>query len=391
MYKVGLSDVDSLVKCFLKIETSVKNTDPRNISPRSDRFLSIIGPYVSALEHALIKMPFLIKGLDRGGRRRKLDLLKGFTHFAEIDYARFDQCINHEIINHVEHTLLTLPFDDDPDAYLFRLCLHLALVVKGISESGIRYMKRGTRCSGDAHTSIANALLNIFLTFMALVDVRPDRWVALVEGDDGVVGMDDDLAEEMDSRFAIIPTLGFGLKLEHRQGIQQVTFCGTYLAHGDYYSDPFRSLAKFGTALGEGRPEVLLLAKAYSYAYMNPRTPMISAICRCIVRVLGHLRVPHRVLKREMDSMYNLRMMTDSAVGGINVAKVIGNFRTAEPTAELRAAFALRTGLTPRFQLEYERWWDRCSYIPNLVPRLPGEVNLDNNGTLMGNVNDYML
>lgn len=386
--QIPLNDLDALVKCFLKIETSTKNTDPRNISPRSDRFLSILGPYISSLEHEMARLPFLIKGLDRKARARKLRILNGYTHFAEIDYSRFDQSINHEIINHVEHTFLTLPFDDDADSNLFRICLHFALVTKGISEVGIRYTKRGSRCSGDAHTSIANAIVNIFLTFMALSDVPPDKWTAFVEGDDGVVGLDDDTAKQMDERFSIIPTLGFGLKIEKRTGIQMVTFCGTFLTNDGYYSDPFRSLAKFGTALGDGDVRALLLAKAYSYAYLNDDTPMIGAICRCVVRCLGHIKVSNRVMEREMKTMYNLVNMFE---GPVNYKLVRERFTTREPSAEKRAAFALRTGLSPRFQVEYEKWWDRQQYIPSTLPRLPGEVTLDNNGTLTGDVNEFML
>ena len=95
---VPLSKRDATVKNFLKIETSVKDIDPRNISPRSDRYLSFVGPFISALEHSYADLDFLVKGLSTEQRNTKLTYLLNYDTYIETDYTRFDRHISQPIL-----------------------------------------------------------------------------------------------------------------------------------------------------------------------------------------------------------------------------------------------------------------------------------------------------
>lgn len=174
---------DAVVKNFLKIETSTNLTDPRNISPRSDEFLCVIGPTIAAIEHRLCAAPFLVKGIDCHARDRKLSSghrpLSSFSHFVETDYSRFDLSISLEYLQDVETVFLTANADEQ-----FRNCYFLAFQTTGVNEIGLSYRVTGTRCSGDAHTSIANGLINHFNTWLVFQNLPPNSWVSFHEGDE---------------------------------------------------------------------------------------------------------------------------------------------------------------------------------------------------------------
>lgn len=87
--KMGISRRDALVKNFIKRETTEKYVDPRNISPRSDEFLVVMGPHVSALEKFAGECQYLVKGLGLKDRAKKMETIMGYGSYLEVDFKRF--------------------------------------------------------------------------------------------------------------------------------------------------------------------------------------------------------------------------------------------------------------------------------------------------------------
>lgn len=274
----------AVVKNFLKIETSTNCTDPRNISPRSDEFLCIIGPFVSAIEHRLIDAPFLVKGLSISDRDVKLGCvgrgLQHYPYYIETDYSRFDMSISLEYLEDVENVLLTSCFDDDD----YNKCFELAMRTRGICDIGLTYEVLGTRCSGDAHTSIGNGLINYFNTWLAFENLPTGSWTSVHEGDDGLIGLDSQVVDAAMYNLHLFPVLGFQLKVLRFRCFSQTTFCGRWLAADSAgvvsMCDLPRTLSKFHTICSDGDERSLLLAKCLSYYHTDRATPILGS-CYC--------------------------------------------------------------------------------------------------------------
>jgi hypothetical protein len=105
--QLGVGKPDALVKCFVKVETSTKMVDHRNISPRSDNFLAVLGPHIAAVEHAALGAGYLVKGLDLKQRLKKMIALTEYKHFLVTDFSRFDRHISYQILQIVEYYVLS--------------------------------------------------------------------------------------------------------------------------------------------------------------------------------------------------------------------------------------------------------------------------------------------
>nr|UDY80902.1 MAG: RNA-dependent RNA polymerase [Lake Sinai virus 3] len=363
------------VRNFIKVEPMAKCSDPRNISPRNDATLATLGPYFSAIEHRASSLPFLIKGCDIPARAVKMSSLLGWPDYYEIDYSRFDLSISAEVISQYEHAWVSLVYP--PSAHPgFWQTLVSTLITSGVSEYGITYSLPGSRCSGDPHTSVGNGLLNAFLTWLITFD---KDCAYFCEGDDGIIGCSPPIGDEVE----IIPDLGFMLKMEHYNHIDECSFCGMYLldARGTLkmYSDPLRTLSKIHVCCADGSPNNLIVAKALSVLNLNPSTPIITAFCRHILNV-----VRSRLLNPRN------RNKLAAAVRRVAPWMVYMPFRYtpyyAEPCPATRAAFAVRTGISPALQIEYENYLLALTFVPSRYVLLKRDIELDGLSTvLLGN------
>jgi len=363
------------VRNFIKVEPMAKCSDPRNISPRNDATLATLGPYFSAIEHRASSLPFLIKGCDIPARAVKMSSLLGWPDYYEIDYSRFDLSISAEVISQYEHAWVSLVYPPSTHPGFWQTLVS-TLITSGVSEYGITYSLPGSRCSGDPHTSVGNGLLNAFLTWLITYD---KDCAYFCEGDDGIIGCSPPIGDEIE----IIPDLGFMLKIEHYNHIDECSFCGMYLldARGTLkmYSDPLRTLSKIHVCCADGSPNNLIVAKALSVLNLNPSTPIITAFCRHILNV---------VRSRLLNPRNRNRLA--AAVKRVAPWMVYMPFRYtpyyAEPCPATRAAFAARTGISPALQIEYEKYLLSLTFVPSRYALLKRDVELDGLSTvLLGN------
>lgn len=362
------------VRNFIKVEPMAKCSDPRNISPRNDATLATLGPYFSAIEHRAASLPFLVKGCDIPARSSKMSSLLGWPDYYEIDYSRFDLSISAEVISQYEHAWVSLVYP--PLNYPgFWQTLVSTLITSGFSEYGITYSLPGSRCSGDPHTSVGNGLLNGFLTWLVTFDKDCSYFC---EGDDGIIGCSPPIGDEIE----IIPDLGFMLKIDHYRHINDCSFCGMYLLDDSgtlgMYSDPLRTLSKIHVCCADGLPNNLIVAKALSVLNLNPATPIITAFCRHILRVVHSKLLNPR----------NRNRLT-AAVKRVSPIMAYMPFQTApvycEPSPEMRAAFAARTGISPALQCQYEQYLLSLLFVPSRYALLKRDIELDGlQTTLLG-------
>ncbi|APG76318.1 hypothetical protein 3 [Hubei tombus-like virus 40] len=367
---------ESIVKNFLKIETTTKGVDCRNISPRSDVFLACVGPYIAAVEHEALNAPFLVKGRNIRARDKWMGSLSRFSHFIEIDFARFDMTLSKELLENVEHELLLRPFSEDQHA-LFHIFMKMALRTKGVSEFGTSYRISGTRCSGDAHTSIGNGLLNRFAIWWCLRYIPEQDWVSFHEGDDGVIGLVEGRVDEARAALESLWCLGLQAKIDVYHDLSQTSFCGRFMADTASgmmsYCDPLRALAKFHTTVSDGDPKALMLAKALSYYSTDRNTPVVGVLCYALITILR----PEVTAKRLRKALrFNARNL--SWFAQYEDAEDFWQYwrrGVTRPCCDiLRPFFALRSGVSIREQQSLEQMFDNwvsVGYVPGEFGKIP--------------------
>jgi len=299
----GLSRSDALTAVFIKTETSANATDPRNISPRSLKFLSVLGPFVSAIEKQAKACRYLVKGLtpeERGAR-----VSEGWRkRVIETDFSRFDMTISVDIIKEVERRMFSraFPLKLYPD---FHAAVHMLVSQNGVSDMGVRYTVAGTRASGDAHTSIANGVVNRFVIWACLRGLPANSWTSYHEGDDGVTFLDEAVYDRAVSFLAYAGFLGFKMKVITPPSIDQAYFCGRFTCTGckREMCDIPRTLTKFHTTIKSGDARSLVLAKCLSYYATDAHTPIVGPLVTSLIMHLNE-HVSARLLARRLAAMH---------------------------------------------------------------------------------------
>lgn len=370
MEQHGLLRSDADMSVFIKVETSSNGTDPRNISPRSARFLSILGPFVSAIEHAAVQCQYLVKGLnpeDRGAR-----ISDEWRHSViETDFSRFDMTVSTDIIETVERMMFRRAFPKGlyPD---LDVVLDLLMVMKGVSAMGVQYSVAGTRASGDAHTSIANGVINRFAIWACLRNIDPSTWVSFHEGDDGVIHCDQHVTQTIVDYLPYAGFLGFKLKIVTPPSHAQAVFCGRFTCPDCFRErcDLPRALAKFHTSFKQGEPQSLVLAKALSYFATDSHTPIMGRLCWSLIQLLSP-RVSARLYRRRLHSMHWYDRQR------VKRGEAITSFDDALPCC--RASVQLVHGWCTALQVEFEEQletWARG--VTNLPPLQVDDHLVDN-------------
>lgn len=304
--------------------------------------------------------------MDLTQRDIKMRPLLDFDTYVETDYSRFDMTISYDWIVCVQDRILQAFFPEDA---LFSQCLELARSTHGVSSNGMVYDVIGTRCSGDAHTSIANGIINAFNTQAVFRDLiqsdhcvetegvhADDRMASWHEGDDGVIALTKQDAH-LSGRVLSFDSFGFVVKAFVTQDINLVSFCGRFMATDGLrlksYCDPLRTLSKLHITLSLGRLDRLLFAKMMSYAHTDGSTPIIGPIATTLAMAYESLNgkrahqmaTAERFLFRDISVEFSIKKM--------------------QVDPELRAPFAMRTGISPAEQIRWEEYYSSmfCKFM----------------------------
>lgn len=368
-----------------------------------------LGPYVSAFEHEAKNLPFLVKGLSPRSRNKQLGWLLDYPLFAETDFSRFDMSISAEMIFDLEIATFAAFMPNEDDHYMLT-ALALSLQTKGVSQAGLYYEVVGTRASGDAHTSIGNGIQNYFVTWNALAMYGHitrggetfRAWRSVHEGDDGIIAFHPDVAPTLNNGLLFSQCLGFSLKVDIYNDINDTSFCGMYLYTDGRrvysYSDPFRTMSKLHTILAAGDNRTLAVAKCLSILYLNPATPIITEYCRMVIRTVAPMLntrgqiipVALQSIKRE-DRNLNARNILRyyQYTAGLKVRGRMAKQRNPSATnqafidvvskyisslhdiPDCAPYFSHRTGIGLRALHEYDEYLKGLTYLPAQLPPIP--------------------
>lgn len=360
-----LRSKDAVVTNFLKVETTTNQTDPRNISPRKDEFMTVLGPIVASVEKHAHKAPFLVKGLNLKTRDKRMERLLRFDRFFEIDFARFDMTISVDMLE-VERTFVLANYPKQLFPEVHR-AYDLMMQTTGISRMDTSYHRQGGRQSGDLTTSIGNGLLNRFSIWACLRNLPQGSWDSFHEGDDGIIGVKAEYADIVREALQFLWVFGLQPKIDCYDYIGLTSFCGRFLAETTQgltsYSDPLRTLTKLHTTCSMGPPKELALAKALSYLHTDRETPIIGPWCQAIIdRLRPEVHVSK--LKRRINELVRrneLPWLASEHIRKYGIDIHASSSCTVNP--ELRGVFAMRTGVSIAEQLRFEedlaRWRDR--------------------------------
>lgn len=371
------------VSNFIKIETTNNFTDPRNISPREDVFMSVVGPFIAAVEHQAHRAPFLVKGLNLKKRDAKMAKLRMYQAFIEIDFARFDMTVNRALLE-VERTLICSKFPRDLFPELHR-AYDLMMETHGKSTMGTLYHRLGGRNSGDLTTSIGNGLLNRFGIWLCLRKLEdPEGFKASLsahEGDDGLIGVFRNQLDQAVANLQFLWVLGLQPKIDVYHDISQTSFCGRFLADTEdgivSYADPLRTLTKIHTTCASGPGKELMCAKALSYLHTDGTTPIIGAYSYAVSEVLRKEVTPQKMRRRLAHLLRSNDLPWAFAESLRRTPREIESVLSSRPRPEinneLRAAFAIRTGYSIKEQLDIEAqcyaWAEQGHLDERIVPR----------------------
>jgi hypothetical protein len=235
-----VSKKDAGVTMFVKAEkinaTAKVDPDPRNIQFRDPKYCVAVARFLKPMEHILYELKgdgrylpnsrLIGKGLGSHERAQLLERkMNGFDRpvVISLDASRFDKhvslellCIEHGFYHHMS----------GHDCELFEL-LNMQLVNHGRSMTGVKYVARGRRMSGDMNTALGNCLLMVLMVSTAMYGKKYDL---LDDGDDCLLVVESELLEWCVEHLPpLFLTFGMKLKLEHTSyTLENVEWCQSH-------------------------------------------------------------------------------------------------------------------------------------------------------------------
>lgn len=260
--------LNTFVKCERTDFRARSNPDPRVIQFRNARYTAELISYLRPMEHQLYNthgdesftlLPpsrCIAKGLNLFTRAELFVNVK-LARFAHpvtfsLDCSRWDKHVSREMLHNVEHMFYTELCSDT------RLKELLAYQLRsfGYTNSGIKYVVDGRRCSGDANTALGNCLLALVFCARAMQRSGVVKWDCLVDGDDTVVIIEEEDFGKLDRLSDYYLECGQVLKIENvnRSGQPEgILFCQSKPIFADgrwkFVRNPHAVMAKCTTGI----------------------------------------------------------------------------------------------------------------------------------------------
>lgn len=243
--ETGLLRKHAYVNMFIKPdrwpEDIIQHKPPRAIQYRKPEFNLVMAHNLKDFENKFINefKPFGLRVCAKGlNQRQRAELLVekaarfNNPYFICIDHSKFDSTVTKEHLQHLHKiyrkvTKRKLPF--------------LKYQIKNVcySKHNIKYIARGTRCSGDFDTGLGNTVINA----AAIMYVMKDHgyYDFIIDGDDAVIVCDRPLYS-IDG----FKKFGFETKLTVTQDIHKAEFCQSRVIfnNGPLFSrNPIRAIS----------------------------------------------------------------------------------------------------------------------------------------------------
>lgn len=358
-------------KIFVKAEktnfTRKDDPAPRVIFPRDPRYNVEVGRRLKFVEHrvysaigSVFGCTTVCKGLNPEQRGRLLE--RNWQMFNSpvavgLDASRFDQHVSHEMLSW-EHGVYNAIFRDSELSRL--LTWQLINRGKGFCHDGfLRFVKRGTRGSGDMNTAMGNCLIMCAMVW-TFARERGVKIRLANDGDDCAVILDrSDLHAFMMGLQPWFLTLGFSMKVDYVTDMfEKIEFCQSHPVRvgsvvrmirnplkalsGDPCSLKLRDITTMQIHLG---------AVGICGGVLSPGVPVFQNFYRAMTRE-GNTKKARNILRRDVEmGNYGFTMsalMTDSTL----------TVRHERILPSTRVSFYRAFGVTPDVQCQLEKHYD---------------------------------
>lgn len=279
------------IASFLKDEAYAVFKHPRWINSRKDKFKCYSGPWFHAIEQVLYRDTRFIKHVPVADRPALVaGLVQAGVSYCATDFTSFEAHFSPAIMRACELKLYQRFLSSFPSVSSI-ICRTLTGTNRGKTRSGVRFVTRGRRMSGDMCTSLGNGFTNLMIWSFLYDKLNPGgSWQGYVEGDDGIFAYSGKCPDS-----SMYRKLGFTIKIQQVTDPSLCSFCGIVSADGISMRNPGLFLATFGwssscVGCGLKKKNQLLKAKALSAVYETPSCPIINAIARRALVLTGNSR-----------------------------------------------------------------------------------------------------
>jgi len=295
-YFADLTNWDYRCKSFVKREFYEVAKFLRFINSRTDKFKSIVGPYIHAIEKRIFTSKHFVKGTDITTLPSKLIRLEKYKHILETDYSSYEAGFSPEYTDAVECNLWRYFLKNNPlilDIVMRTYYTHkgskLIPRVEKIRSYEYRAKVVGTRMSGEMWTSLANSFSN-YMNIKYLARKHHIKWDGFIEGDDGIFGLDDNTIDKKDYE-----DLGFNIKMKYEPSLLNTSFCGNifdpielkFLVPPEQICRLFWTCSSQYLTARRTKLNELLRMKAMSLFCLGKDTPIVSPLCLKILEIIG--------------------------------------------------------------------------------------------------------
>jgi hypothetical protein len=383
---------DSTVKIFTKDEYS-KGT-PRAIQPRSPRFNVELGRHIKHREHSIFQAIDAVfdpagehvtvqKG--RNSIERGNAIHNAWTQFANpvcvmLDAARFDQHLNVALLKFANRITRSFCSDDSPDITPLQELLDAQLYNSGRFQNWegiIKYKTDGCGMSGDMNTSLRNVLIMCGSMFEYLLECCIGNYRYGNDGDDGWLIMEEkDLKRFTDNLHTWFRKIGLTMKIEGiAYNLEDIDFCQgrpVFSEENGYVlmANPCKRLySDLVTTKNISSKKVYhkwMGAVAGCGLAQTKGTPILSRHYKWLAKGA----TPYIPMDGDMyyrHSWWNAEGM-----------RIVTAGETRDPTWRERISFYFAFDITPRVQMQMEKYYDElpppCWTTPatlkNVVPNI---------------------
>jgi len=286
------------VKSHLKDEYYPEFKYPRGINARVDANKILFGPLINAMENIAYANKAFIKHVPVKDRPAYIKSILGTAKwFMCTDYSSFEGSFRRKLMRHLEEVFFNHMISGLPPslkaAYqrAFSRCAGKKKLVMGevIGECD------GLRMSGEMWTSLHNGISN-FIVARFIHNALGIECRGVVEGDDGLFGFELESQIPTSARFA---ELGFSIKIEVTQNLEEASFCGIVFdpVTETNTCDPREFLASLAwlpykySLHKDSKKMALQRAKAMSYLYQYPGCPVIQAAAQAVLRLTRSVNI----------------------------------------------------------------------------------------------------
>lgn len=225
---------------FIKKEPYAEVKYPRVINSRSDQFKAVVAPLVHMMEEQVCVNKHTIKHKEKHQfTERMCEIQEEYGQVYETDYSSFEGSFSKEFMMSCEYQLMMYMFARNPR--IRNIIKHVYTHPNVCTWWNGCVKLEGSRMSGEMWTSSMNGFSNRMLFEYTCKENGkaqgyPIDYDFIVEGDDGL------LAASRALDLSYVTKLGFKLKIQKAESINELSFCGINVCDGCYVPDVTRTL-----------------------------------------------------------------------------------------------------------------------------------------------------